>query len=251
MSQCSLSRTVSVILCAFNEQNNIRQAVEGVMGAIQNEIDDFELLVVNDGSTDKTPDIIDDLAKKYPQVRVFHNNKNYGYGYSFRRALKEARMDYVSVFPGDNDICPSTMTNLVRELGKADIILSYLKGHQNRSWARKVLSRFFVILLNLIFGLNMKYFNGSFLYETQVLKMFPLRSDGLTILPECSLRFLASGCSYIEVPMKHTGGSREKSTAVSFKNIFGILMIVLRLRWELFCTKGKLPTIDILRKKES
>lgn len=109
---------LSVIVPAFNEEAHLAEALESVL--FQNTDFKYEVLVVDDGSTDRTPEIIVDYAAKFPQIRSLHNPVNMGEGFSFRRALSEARGHYFQVLDGDD---------LFLDYGKIQKQVDFLESH--------------------------------------------------------------------------------------------------------------------------
>src|SRR5438105_1181088 len=102
MTRISSTRTVSVIIPALNEEDNIAAAVKTVQEAIGDRFADYELLIFDDGSTDSTGQIADELAAQNSRIRVVHNQRNMGLGCNYTRGAELARMEYVAWFPGDN-----------------------------------------------------------------------------------------------------------------------------------------------------
>src|SRR2546427_11519710 len=98
MMTISTKPTVSVIIPALNEQENLAGAVTTVMEAIGDRFRDYELLIFDDGSTDSTGMIADRLAFENQHIRVIHNLRNMGFGYNFNRGVGLARMEYITFF---------------------------------------------------------------------------------------------------------------------------------------------------------
>ncbi len=140
-------KEVSVIICAFNEVNHIEDAILGVQEVLEGFVDDYEIIIVNDGSQDKTGAVAERVAKDNSKVRVFHHDQNKGYGAALKKGFCLARKPYVSNFPGDNDVSPMVIRNLVNEMGRADVIFSYNEGVQSRPKMRVWLSKMAVIFL--------------------------------------------------------------------------------------------------------
>jgi glycosyltransferase involved in cell wall biosynthesis len=92
---------LSIFFPAYNDSGTIASLVIAAHQAAQQLTDDFEILVVNDGSEDTTPDIADELARTYPEVRVIHHARNRGYGGALRTGFREARKELVFYTDGD------------------------------------------------------------------------------------------------------------------------------------------------------
>src|SRR5205809_4235667 len=129
-----MARTLSVIIPALDEEGNLAAAVGTVLDAIGNRFADYELLIFDDGSTDHTGTIADELAAGNPHVRVIHNGQNMGFGYNYTRGVQLARMDYVAMFPGDNEIPVEAIREILGAVGSADIVVPYIATPAVRAW---------------------------------------------------------------------------------------------------------------------
>ena len=232
MTTISPRHTVSVIIPALNEENNIAAAVTTVLEAIGDRLADYELLIFDDGSTDGTGKIADELAGGNPHIRVIHNPGNKGFGYNYKRGVELARMEYVTWFPGDNDAHGEGLRTVLGYAGSAEIVVTYLSNPQVRSWIRRLISGSYVGLLNLLFGLRLRYYNGLFLYPRALLRSIPLQSKGFACLASSLIRLIRSGHSYIEVPYQ-TGTRRHGcSKAFRLKNLVSVFITIAGLFWD-------------------
>ena len=224
-----MNKTVSIIIPAFNEEGNIAAAVDSVTRAVSSIAEEYEIIVVNDGSRDRTGELADQLARLNPKVKVLHNEQNRGFGYSYRRGIEVAQKNYLTVFPGDNDMDAAVLTQLIAESTQADVITSYVSNDYRRTFTRKILSRLFVRILNLLCQKNLRYYNGAFIAETRLVRSLELHSDGLTVLAECMVKLIKAGYSYREIPLKHIGRKSERSKALTLKSIkqTGVFMLLL------------------------
>jgi len=226
-----VAKSITVVIPAFNEEANVADAIHTVQEAFRGYSDDYEILVVNDGSRDRTGEITEAQAKKDPRVRVVHNEQNSGHAYTLNRGYKSAAKEFVTVFPGDNEISAMYLRTFLQEMGQADLIISYMVSMKNRPVYRRILSNSFVIVLNILFGLRLKCYNGATLYRTKDLRTLDIKSShGMTILAECLIRLIKSGATYKEVPFDFIGRKGGCSRALRFKNfiecfkVIGILM---------------------------
>src|SRR5262249_36865030 len=151
-------------------------AIDNASRAAQKAAEDYEIIVIDDGSPDKTGEFARLKAQTNPQVRVAANAANEGFGYSFARGVKMASKEFVTVFPGDNDMAASSLKDLIEARGSADLVISYMQKTSKRSLFRRIVSRSFVIFMNILFGLRLKYYNGSFICRTALLRSIPIKS---------------------------------------------------------------------------
>ncbi len=222
--------SVTVIIPAYKEEDNIEDAIDNVVKILASVGCDYEVIVVDDGSPDKTGDFARLKAETNSRVRVAINATNEGFGYSFARGVKMATKDFVTVFPGDNDMSPQSLKDLIEARGTADLIISYMKPTNKRSLFRRFVSKCFVFLMNILFQLNLKYYNGAFICRTQLLKTVPIKSMGLAALAECLVRLIKKNISYRPIYFEHTGRRYHQSKAFSLKSVQAVLATI----WMLF-----------------
>lgn len=212
--------SVSVIIPAFNEEENIKETVQLVFRLTGRCIKDFEIIIVDDGSTDKTGEIITQLAKRNPRVKVVTHQFNQGLGRAYLSGIKHARKTYVTGYPADNDQSSEILTDLIRARKKADMVVSYMTNLNTREFIRKVLSAAFVKMMNLLFRLKLRYYNGYFICRVDLLKKVRLKSPGFTLFAEAKIRLIKNGITFIEIPYETKRRARGASKALRLKNVW-------------------------------
>jgi len=128
--------SVSVIVPAYNEEGNIEAAISGVIQEVKKTTENYEIVVVNDGSTDKTAQIVKQKFSNNKHVILIDRKINFGLAYTFLEGLKNAKKDYITVFHGDNDASPVTVRQMITNAYKADIISTYPAHKRSRSIPR-------------------------------------------------------------------------------------------------------------------
>ncbi len=219
-------RSVTVIIPAYNEESNIAAAIESVTNAVGQVVFDYQIIVVDDGSRDATRQRALEKAKENTKVTVVSNDSNKGFGYSYARGVKLAEKEYVTVFPGDNDMAGNSLAKLIGEIGATDLVISYMAKNNKRSWFRRIVSKAFVIVMNTLFGLRLEYYNGAFICRAQVLQNITIKSQGLAALAECLVRLIKAGYSYKTIYFEHTGRKNEHSKAFRFKSIMAVVKTI-------------------------
>lgn len=227
-----MTTTLSVIVPAFNEAQNLSGAVEGILRAIGDRLSDYEVIIVNDGSRDNTGLLAEELAKQNPHIRVIHHPVNQGLGASFRTGINASRLDYLMWVPGDNDVDPESIKEILEQVGKAEIIIPY-HSHDSRPWLRRRLSRLWTLLLNFLFGFRLKYYNGLCVYKNAILKEVVIDTNSFGFLSATLITALKQGHSYQEIPFRHQGRRHGKSSAYRLKNILATLKTIAKLYWRL------------------
>jgi glycosyltransferase involved in cell wall biosynthesis len=227
-------RDISVVIPAYNEEQNIMQAIDCVIHALQGYLDDYEIIAVNDGSADRTGELLEEKAKENPRIRVVHNPRNGGFGNAFKKGVENASKVYVTGFPGDNDASALSLRDLIREIGDADLVCSYMQEIKGRPWIRNVLSQSTVWAMNILFGLNLKYYNGMLLAKRSCLLSVSVKANGLLAVAEYLIRMIKSGCRYKEIGFVHIGRKEGHTKAFRWKNIYDAFKTVIMLRIELW-----------------
>ncbi len=240
-NMAKLPLSVSITVPALNEAGNIENTVKNVIQALEkHRIIDFEILIIDDGSTDGTGKIIDDLGVKNSHIRVFHNRVPKGLGYNFRMGANAASKDYVGWFPGDNEILPESIRNILAELGKADMIIPYIANQRIRSRYRRVLSHTYVFIFNAIFGLRLKYFNGTCFFKRELLKTVSMITNSPAYMAEILVQLIKNGkASYIEVPFYMKERTYGKSGVLKWKNVYPIAKTIISVFFQIYFAKSK------------
>lgn len=231
--------SVTIVIPAYKEEDNIEDAINNVVRIVESVGCDYEVIVVDDGSPDKTGDYARLKAEHNPRIRVAINATNEGFGYSFARGVKMATKDFVTVFPGDNDMSAQSLKDLIEARGTSDLIISYMKATNKRSIFRRCVSACFVLLMNTIFLLKLKYYNGAFICRTSLLKTVPIKSTGLAALAECIVRLIKNGTSYRPIYFEHTGRRHHQSKAFSMRSINAVLKTIWILFIDIYFSRPK------------
>ena len=226
-------RSVSVFVPAYNEAENLVPTVETVSRALDETVDEYEIIVVNDGSTDGTDRVADDLAAKNPHVVVIHNPGNQGLGYGWVRAIEAARMASFVFIPGDNTWPYPSLRDLFGSMGEAEIVTSYPTNSEIRVPARRVLSSAYTAGLNLLFGLNLRYYHGLTIYPIEFLRSSVITTSGFAAMAEALLRAIHHGYSYIAVPCAIEERATGRSNAINLHNLRSVVDTITRLFVEL------------------
>jgi dolichol-phosphate mannosyltransferase len=228
-----LQRSISVLVPALNEESTLAPTVERLIDALTITIEDFEIIIVDDGSSDNTRAVAERLAAENPFIRVISNLRTMGLGYGYTRGYEEATKEFFVYIPGDNTWPYRSFVELFGQLGRADVITSFAINPEVRPFGRRVLSRLYTIVLNFLFGRHLRYFNGLTIYPVGFLRRQPLTTFGFGFQAEVLLKALYSGLSYIEVGLPIDERSAGGSKAVNSRNIVSVVFTVARLFWTL------------------
>lgn len=212
-----MNNGVSVIMPAYNEEKNLSTAVRDAIAILKRTVGAYEIIIVNDGSADRTGSVAEALAKKNPQVRVFHNAQNRGLGNGLKRGISNARMLYTTLYPSDNEMDRVSFRQLLTARKSADLVSAYMANPLARPLSRRFISVVFVHFVNILFGLRLRYFTGPFIARTRLLRIAHLVSDGVTILVELRVKLLSCGASIREIPFTFRMRKHGKATLFRWK----------------------------------
>jgi glycosyltransferase involved in cell wall biosynthesis len=226
----SKKKTISIIIPAFNEEGNIQGSIDAAVYAASNKFDDYEVIVVNDGSEDQTLSLVKKNIKKNNRIKVISHSENKGFGASFNTGRKNVRMMYTVMVHGDNVFPEDSLSEVFSMVGKTDVVCGYIQNPESRSQARRLISDSFQKFMNILFGMNLKYFNGIQIHKTEWLKNIELKSTGFGFQSELLVKALKQGKTYLEVPYIHVerpGGGATK--IFKWKNICSVVRTILHL----------------------
>lgn len=228
-----LRRRVSVFVPAYNEVAGLEPTVRGVLAAIDGELEDGEVIIVNDGSRDGTGELADRLGREDSRIRVIHNPRNLGLSAGYERALAHATMDYFTFVPGDNEMSPQSVRNILAMVGRADIIIPYHQNAWDRPLFRRLMTFVSTTMLNVLLGNRIKYYQGPNVYPTPLARALPRTTGGFFGLAEMTAHALKLGYSVVHVGLIHQERGHGRSKAVSVRNILRALSTILKLWWTL------------------
>lgn len=207
--------TISFIVPALNEEQVVGTVIDQIMNQVAGKFVDYEVILVNDGSTDRTGEIMENAASRYDKVRVLHNPKNLGFGSSYTRGLADARFDYVMLLCGDGGLPAASLPAIFEKIGTADIVIPWMINlREIKSLGRYLLSQAYTTLLNMAFGLRLHYYNGLPVHRRDLLQTISITSGGFGFQAEVLVKLIKSGCSFVEVAVE---GAEEKGRSFALR----------------------------------
>jgi glycosyltransferase involved in cell wall biosynthesis len=228
-------KTISFVVLALNEADNIEETVRTITSsAYLSDIDDFELILVNDGSSDQTGILMDGISGASEKIFVVHNTRNLGFGAAYLRGLEKARMEYIMIIAGDNIMPASSIREILNNLGETDMILPFMTDAVFRERIRAIGSWSFARLINLISGTKIRYYN-SMVVRRRLFTDTVIESRGYTLQAECVIKFLRKGATYIEIGVPHGFEFVRKTSshALRPRNLLNLVYSLFKLSKDL------------------
>lgn len=223
------NRDISILVPAYNEEENLGDVIRSLEQVVPVLTSDYEILIIDDGSTDGTHAVAKRLAAKNTHIRVIRHDTNKGFGITVKDGIAKATKTYITGLPGDNDTDVSLIEAFIKHLGDADLLIGVMDDNRQRSGIRRILSRTFVLLMNTLFGLNLTYYNGYIACKTELLRSIPITSEGFAVFAEIKVRLLSRGVTHKEIPFAHIARKHGQSKAVSWKSFLQTIRTISAL----------------------
>ena len=225
--------SISFIVPCYNEEDNISDVVNEIESAIipfSNIV--YEIVIIDDASKDNTLKVIKEIQKMNNNIKIVQNNKNKGVGGSIKKGLERIQNDYVMSLPGDNSHSKTEIKKLLEVNSDYDILLSYYSNTKTRKLFRRLFTSLYTPFLNLIFGLNLPYYNGIAIYKKKVLDSFEIKTSSYTWQIELLVKMLKNNQTKLELVStvlsnRNKGASKAFNIKNCFKVIYSIAVIFL------------------------
>ena len=223
--------SLSVILPGLNEEENVESAVRRTRAALEDCCREFEILVIDDGSTDRTGETAGRLAEEDGRIRVLRNERNLNYGISLKRGIDAARCEWVSHNGMDLPLAPEDLPELIRHFDDADVVVACRSSREAHSPWRQLTSWTNNRLLRVLFSPRTCDLNFTQFYRRSFLESVPLVSTSPAfVTPELILRAERLGRRVRQVTVEFR---RREAGSAHFgrpKDIVWTLRDMLRLR---------------------
>src|SRR5438445_12281880 len=226
--------SLSVFFPALNDSGTIASMVIRAVKAAAALTPDYEVIVVNDGSTDATAEIAEELARTYPRVRVVHHATNRGYGGALQTGFRSATKDLIFYTDGDAQYDPGEMSALWSQLtADADMVNGY-KISRSDPLHRIVLGRLYHHIVSMMFGLTVRDVDCDFrLMRRAIFERINLQKTSGVICLEMMKKIQDAGFRIVEVPVHHYHRAYGKSQFFNVPRILKTAIDVLRLWYSL------------------
>jgi len=226
---------LSVFFPAYNEAGNIEELIKQAQEVLPKVAKKFEVIIVNDGSTDSTLQICRRLAKKFPNLRIV-TQENQGYGGALKRGFREAKFEWIFFTDSDLQFDISELTQFVNYTSENDLVLGY-RLERAEGWKRHLLALALRVWNRLMLGFprEIKDIDCAFkLINRKVIKdIEPLFSDGAMISTELLLKAYRSNFTWSQVGVNHYQRFIGQPTGSNAKVIAKAIVDTFHLQWQL------------------
>ncbi len=266
-------RSVSLICWAYNEEKLIQNYLFRVVELLEQNVVDYEIVVIDDGSRDKTNEIVREVAKTNPRIKLFTNETNRNVGYSCMRAIKEASKEYLFwqtidwsydirmlrtflELLNDYDVVAGVRHTPAQQKGMVSSTLAsffMLFGHhltkRSDNLPKAIVSVCNYIIIRILYRLPMSDYQNVVFYRTSFVHSIIVESDSSFVNPEILLKSYWKGARIMEVPISflprtqgEAKGTKLSSIYKSIKDVFGFWM-----KWVVLKARGKVNKGEVRR----
>ena len=223
---------ITLFVACYNEEGNIAATLDVVREACARTGISYEVIVIDDASTDRSVEIVRGYVAGHPEmpVRLHVNAHNMGLGDNFAEAAFMGTGQYYRLVCGDNVEPVETLVKVFREIGNADIILTYRPDDvEGKPLTRRLLSGMYTQLVNLISGHHVRYYNGLPVMKRRDVMRWQPNSHGFGFQADLVTRLLDRGATYVEVPVKGHERPSGKGKAIRFRNLCSVAHSLLNI----------------------
>lgn len=234
-------KEVSIVMPAFNEEANIAKTVHDCFVALQRFGIVGEVVVTNDGSFDKTGEVLDILRKKFPDLKVITHKVNAGYGEALKDAVLGASGRYIISIDSDGQFDISELLVLIGEQKKGyDVVTGFRKKKQD-TFFKRFSDRGLNLIIRLLFAVSYRDTNCALkLYSPGVLDKISIEARGYQAPTEILMKLHALGFKIGQVGISHFPREKGKSALRPMRTIYQMILFLLYLRLKLTLYKKRI-----------
>ncbi|MCG3178974.1 MAG: Undecaprenyl-phosphate 4-deoxy-4-formamido-L-arabinose transferase [Phycisphaerae bacterium] len=232
MSQDAAGRpqSLSIFFPAYNEEANLPTLIERTLAAVRPLTDDFEIIIVNDGSSDRTQEVAEAIAREHPQVRPVRHEVNKGYGGALITGFESATRDAVFFSDSDNQFDLAEIAKFWELIGRHDAVIGY-RIKRADPFMRKVNAFCWGRLIRVLFGFKVRDLDCAFkMFRRGALEGISLGSRGATITVELMARLHRKGVRWVQVGVHHYPRKAGVQTGAKLRVILRAFADLFRLR---------------------
>lgn len=228
------THSISIVLPAYNEEQNIQAMVSEVIEVMSGVTDDYEVIVVNDGSRDNTAQIVQELARKFPTVRLINHEVNQGYGAALHTGFTNAKKDLIFLTDSDKQFEVREISRLLPLLEQADLVAGY-RAPRRDPFKRRLFGKGWSTLVTLLFGYTARDIDCAFkLFRREIIENIRIESRGATFSAEFLVRAKRKGYRIREAPVTHLPRTAGSQTGARIDVIMRAFKELVRFRLRLW-----------------
>lgn len=226
--------SISAILPAHNEAENIKTTVENCVSYLEKNASDYEVVVVNDGSSDTTQEIVEELSSFNSKVVLVNHEINKGYGSALRSGFNEAKKEFIFFMDSDGQFNIQDLDRLLPLVNVDNVVIGYREDRAD-SFMRSLNAWMYGMYIYLMFGLNVKDMDCAFkIFPTKAYQNIkPIKAGGALFTAEFLIKLKRAGFNFKELPVRHFPRQFGTQSGANLKVILRMFKESWKLRNEL------------------
>ncbi len=222
--------SISAVLPAHNEEGNIAATVAACVSYLGRNSSDYEVIVVNDGSRDRTREIVAEISSANPKVVLVNHEINRGYGSALRSGFEKASKEYIFFMDSDGQFDINDLDRLLPRAGAGNVVIGYREDRAD-SVIRSLNAWLYGMYIYIVFGLRVKDMDCAFkILPTDAYRSVrPIKSEGALFSAEFLIKLKRKGYTFIQVPVRHFPRVFGTQTGANIR----VIMKMFRESWKL------------------
>jgi len=233
LNETAPSADITFFVPCLNEEKNVAGTFSVIMAAVAEVPVSYEILVMDDCSTDGTVAVVEAFQQAHPDVPITlkTHDRHQGLGVMHEEGARLARGKYYMLVNGDNVERKEVIVALLSKLGQADMIIPYFGTMDNRPLLRRIISRTFTALVNFISGNRIGYYNGAVVHLRENVVRYHPGTQGFAYEAELITRLLARGATCVQVEVPSEERQHGVSKAFRPRNFISVGYSLLKIAW--------------------
>ncbi len=226
-------KSLSILIPAYNEEENIKRVIRQALEDAGRFTKDFEIVIVDDGSFDSTGKIAEAIAKKNKHVRIIHHKTNQGLGQALQTGVRACKNDFIIYIEGDGQSLLKDQGKLLKKINESEIVLGYRHSRKDYTLFRKTLSYGYLLLLRIFFNLKFRDVNWSAAFQRKIFDSIEVKSSTPFFLAETVIKSLRYGFRVSEAPTLYHPRIAGHTSLGNIRTAYNIFIEMMKLRFGL------------------
>lgn len=234
VSRTANKGSLTILISCLNEEDMLRLTFSEVLEAARTELDVYEFILINDGSTDGTANVISQLAEENPGlVTVVTNPVPKGVASAFREAVRLAKCDYLTFIPGDRAFAEEGIREMFAAVGMADLVVTYrLNQREARSGLRYVTSSLFNRIILSMFSLPLRDVHSINIYPVEPMRKMTIIGEKMAFQIEVMVKLFRDQIRWLQLPVALTPQKDSHNRSLSISNAVNLAKVIKHLLFD-------------------
>ena len=225
--------SASIVLPAYNEEANVEEAIAEATATAERLLGEYEVIVVDDGSSDSTADLVERIAREDPRVRLVRHEANRGYGEALRSGFLASRLDHVFFTDADLQFDIAELERFLPFAGTVDVVAGFRRNRQD-GLVRRILANGWNVIVRVLFYVPVRDIDCAFkLFDRRALNDVDIESVGAMVNTELMVKLGRSGASVVEVGVTHRPRRAGRPRGANLRVIATAVRELARMRRDL------------------